>query len=99
MIHKLVDEGADAFRLNFSHGTHEEKTKLVNMVRMKIFINFFYYTNSSLLEFKGVQIRKVDSEENKPFAIVGDLQGLNFVLGDFPPERLSFYPVKDFGLI
>lgn len=34
-IRLLVQEGADVFRLNFSHGTHQEKTDLVNMVILK----------------------------------------------------------------
>jgi pyruvate kinase len=29
----LVEAGADAFRLNFSHGAHDEKAKLVDMIR------------------------------------------------------------------
>lgn len=33
MIEKLFLSGADAFRLNFSHGEHAEKEKLVNMIR------------------------------------------------------------------
>jgi pyruvate kinase len=33
MIRKLVVAGADAFRINMSHGTHEQKTKLVEAIR------------------------------------------------------------------
>ena len=33
MIEKLFLSGADIFRLNFSHGEHAEKEKLVNMIR------------------------------------------------------------------
>ncbi|MFX1234105.1 MAG: pyruvate kinase, partial [Promethearchaeota archaeon] len=33
MIKKLIDAGIDIFRLNFSHGTHEEKGQLVEKIR------------------------------------------------------------------
>lgn len=32
-IEKLIDAGADAFRVNFSHGTHEEHKERVNYIR------------------------------------------------------------------
>ena len=33
MLEKLVDAGVDAFRFNFSHGTHEEHAERYNVVR------------------------------------------------------------------
>ncbi len=33
MLEKLIDAGADAFRFNFSHGTHEDHKKRYNIVR------------------------------------------------------------------
>lgn len=33
MIEKLFLSGADIFRLNFSHGEHAEKAKLVQVIR------------------------------------------------------------------
>ena len=33
MIRKLMVAGADAFRINMSHGTHEQKAKLVEAIR------------------------------------------------------------------
>ena len=33
MLKKLHEAGVDVFRLNFSHGTHEEKRELVNRIR------------------------------------------------------------------
>jgi pyruvate kinase len=33
MIEKLFLSGADVFRLNFSHGEHDEKAKLVDTIR------------------------------------------------------------------
>ena len=33
MLHKLMRAGVDVFRLNFSHGTHEEKLALIQLIR------------------------------------------------------------------
>ena len=33
MIRKLIDNGMDVARLNFSHGTHEDHTKVLKIVR------------------------------------------------------------------
>ncbi len=33
MIKKLMDAGVDVFRLNFSHGTHNEKREIINRIR------------------------------------------------------------------
>ncbi len=33
MLKKLIDAGVDIFRLNFSHGSHDEKTELVKRIR------------------------------------------------------------------
>ncbi|TFF94858.1 MAG: pyruvate kinase [Promethearchaeota archaeon] len=33
MLRKLIEAGVDVFRLNFSHGTHEEKRELVKKIR------------------------------------------------------------------
>jgi pyruvate kinase len=33
MIHRLLTSGADAFRLNFSHGKHEEHARVVRLIR------------------------------------------------------------------
>jgi len=33
MLKKLINAGVDVFRLNFSHGTHEEKQELVKKIR------------------------------------------------------------------
>ncbi|HEX8171402.1 MAG TPA: pyruvate kinase [Thermoanaerobaculia bacterium] len=33
MIHRLLTSGVDAFRLNFSHGKHEEHARLVHTIR------------------------------------------------------------------
>lgn len=33
MLRKLIDAGVDVFRLNFSHGTHDQKRELVKKIR------------------------------------------------------------------
>ena len=33
MLKKLIDAGVDIFRLNFSHGTHDEKRELMKKIR------------------------------------------------------------------
>ncbi|HMG91487.1 MAG TPA: pyruvate kinase [Chryseolinea sp.] len=33
MLHSLIKEGVDVFRLNFSHGTHEDHLKVIHNVR------------------------------------------------------------------
>ena len=33
MLRALVKEGVDVFRLNFSHGTHDDHLKVINFVR------------------------------------------------------------------
>jgi pyruvate kinase len=33
MIHRLLTSGVDAFRLNFSHGKHEDHTRVISIIR------------------------------------------------------------------
>ncbi len=56
-VRKLFHSGADAFRLNFSHGKQEDHR-----------LNIGY-------------IRKIESEEGRPIAILGDLQGPKIRIG------------------
>ena len=32
-LHQLIEAGVDIFRLNFSHGTHEDHVKVIQYVR------------------------------------------------------------------
>ncbi|MGL5246351.1 MAG: pyruvate kinase [Mycoplasmoidaceae bacterium] len=55
MIKELIEEGVNVFRLNFSHGTHEEQSiriKLVNEIADELNVNI-----SLLLDTKGPEIR------------------------------------------
>jgi pyruvate kinase len=55
MLRALVKEGVDVFRLNFSHGTHEQHQKVIDFVRE---INLEMGTNIALLQdLQGPKIR------------------------------------------
>ncbi len=55
MLRSLVKEGVDVFRLNFSHGTHEDHLKVVNNIRE---VNKeLDATVSILLDLQGPKIR------------------------------------------
>jgi pyruvate kinase len=55
MLRALVKEGVDVFRLNFSHGTHEDHLKVINFVRE---INEELGTHIALLQdLQGPKIR------------------------------------------
>jgi pyruvate kinase len=62
---KLVEAGVNVFRLNFSHGTHEEHKARFNL------------------------IREVETELNKPLAILMDLQGPKLRLGKIPGDKIA----------
>ncbi|MEK6780482.1 MAG: pyruvate kinase [Bacteroidota bacterium] len=60
MLRALVKEGVDVFRLNFSHGTHEDHLKVINYVRE---INAEMGTNVALLQdLQGPKIRVNDMQ-------------------------------------
>ena len=56
-VRELFQAGADAFRLNFSHGKREDHRVNIDC------------------------IRKIESEESRPIAILGDLQGPKIRIG------------------
>lgn len=58
MLRALLKEGVDVFRLNFSHGTHEDHLKVINNVRE---LNEEMGTNVALLQdLQGPKIRVND---------------------------------------
>ena len=63
-IDNLYRSGVDIFRLNFSHGSHSEKRKLV------------------------YQIRQYEKRLDRPIAILGDLQGPKFRIGNFHKKQI-----------
>ena len=61
MLRNLIQEGVDVFRLNFSHGTHEDHLKVVNFVRE---LNQEMGTTVALLQdLQGPKIRVNEVEE------------------------------------
>jgi pyruvate kinase len=61
MLEALIKEGVDVFRLNFSHGTHEDHQKVIDLVRE---INAEMGTNVALLQdLQGPKIRVNDVKE------------------------------------
>jgi len=62
MLTRLVKEGVDVFRLNFSHGTHADHEKVINYVRE---INTELKTSVALLQdLQGPKIRVNEVEPN-----------------------------------
>ncbi|MFN8807012.1 MAG: pyruvate kinase, partial [Bacteroidota bacterium] len=58
MLHALIKEGVDVFRLNFSHGKHEDHLKVIEYVRE---LNREMGTNVALLQdLQGPKIRVND---------------------------------------
>lgn len=62
MLHALIKEGVDVFRLNFSHGTHADHLKVINNVRE---LNRELGTRICLLQdLQGPKIRVNEMEPN-----------------------------------
>ena len=61
IIHQMINEGVDVFRLNFSHSTKEEHLRLINLIKE---LNKELGTNVSILaDLQGPKLR-VDEIEN-----------------------------------
>jgi pyruvate kinase len=66
----LIREGVDVFRLNFSHGAHEEHLSVINTVRQ---LNKDLHTNVGLLQdLQGPKIRLGDVEGGQVEIKAGD---------------------------
>ena len=61
MLRKLIDAGVDIFRLNFSHGSHDEKQELINRIR-----EVSEYTGI-LADIQGPKIRVGKFKEDKTY--------------------------------
>ncbi|MGQ4874164.1 MAG: pyruvate kinase [Promethearchaeia archaeon] len=61
MLKKLIEAGVDVFRLNFSHGTHEEKRELVERIRE---VNDYI---AILADIQGPKIRVGQFKEDKAY--------------------------------
>jgi pyruvate kinase len=70
MLTALIKEGVDVFRLNFSHGKHEDHQKVVGFVRQ---INHQMGTNVCLMQdLQGPKIRLGDVENGQVEIKAGD---------------------------
>ena len=65
VLREMVRAGMDVARVNFSHGTHDEHARRIEMVR------------------------RLAQEENRLVAVLGDLQGPKFRVGEIPPGGVS----------
>lgn len=82
VLRTLMQEGMDVARLNFSHGTHEEQKKRMDMV--KKLRSEFGKPVAILLDTKGPEIRTRDFENGRVHVEAGDIFTLTprEVLGD-----------------
>ena len=69
MIEKLFLAGADVFRLNFSHGEHSEKDKLVNIIR--IIEKKYNHPIAILADLQGPKLRVGTFEKDKVILVDG----------------------------
>jgi pyruvate kinase len=71
VLQKMIDEGVDVFRLNFSHSTKEEHLKLMNIIKE---LNIELGTNVSILaDLQGPKLRVGDIENNSLILQAGDV--------------------------
>ena len=62
IIHKMINEGVDVFRLNFSHSTQYEHLKLINIIKD---LNLALGTNVSILaDLQGPKLRVGEVEND-----------------------------------
>lgn len=62
IMHKMINEGIDVFRLNFSHSTHDEHLKLISIIKK---LNLELGTNVSILaDLQGPKLRVGEIEND-----------------------------------
>ncbi|MFW9874935.1 MAG: pyruvate kinase [Candidatus Thorarchaeota archaeon] len=66
MLTKLINTGVDIFRLNFSHGTHEEKKELVQRIRE---VSALTKHTGILADIQGPKIRVGNFKEDKAYSL------------------------------
>jgi pyruvate kinase len=71
IIHKMICEGVDVFRLNFSHSTQDEHLKLINIIKD---LNLELGTNVAILaDLQGPKLRVGEIENGLLNLEVGDI--------------------------
>jgi len=68
---ELVKAGVNVFRLNFSHGTHEDKLEIINHI--KRMYNEEPYTIALLADLQGPKLRVGEIENNRLDLVEGDI--------------------------
>lgn len=66
MLRKLINAGVDIFRLNFSHGTHEEKRDLVERIRE---VSDYTKHTGILADIQGPKIRVGKFKEDQTYSL------------------------------
>ena len=74
-IRKLMLAGADAFRINMSHGTHKEKAALVTAIRA--LEKDFGRPTTILFDLQGPKLRVGDFEGGQAEVAAGDRLNLD----------------------
>ena len=105
MIRKLYEAGADAFRLNMSHGDQEGKVALVQAIRA--LEQEYYRPTTILVDLQGPKLRVGDFEggeamleEGQPFILDRDPSAGNSQRVELPhPELFEAIDVGDQLLI
>ena len=68
---ELVKAGVNVFRLNFSHGTHEDKAKIIEHIRK---INSTEPYNIAILgDLQGPKLRVGEIEDGSMLVVAGDI--------------------------
>src|SRR5687768_7699458 len=67
----LVKAGVNVLRLNFSHGTHEDKTRIINIIRQ--INNLDPYNIAILADLQGPKLRVGEIENNELQINPGDI--------------------------
>lgn len=71
MLLKLIEEGVDVFRLNFSHGSHDDHKKVIDNI---VTINNTYGTHISILaDLQGPKLRVGKIKDNGILLEEGDI--------------------------
>jgi len=71
IIHQMINDGVDVFRLNFSHSTMEEHLRLINLIKE---LNLESGTNVSILaDLQGPKLRVGEIENNLLNLAEGDI--------------------------
>jgi len=66
MLEKLINTGVDIFRLNFSHGTHEEKKELLERIRE---VSEYTKNVGILADIQGPKIRVGKFKEDQAYSL------------------------------